>query len=42
MALELFGESNIKIQLQKQGLLMKIMIQLNHLPVDVIQNLSEV
>ena len=42
MTLELCGESDVKIQLEKQGLLIKIMSQLNHLPLDVVQNLSEV
>ena len=42
MTLELCGESDVKIQLVKQGLLIKIISQLNHLPVDVVQNLSEV
>lgn len=42
MTLELCGESDVKIHLEKQGLLIKIMSQLNHLPLDVVQNLSEV
>ena len=42
MTLELCGESDVKIQLEKQGLLIKIMSQLNQLPLDVVQNLSEV
>ena len=42
MTLELCGESDVKIQLEKQGILVKIMSQLNHLPLDVVQNLSEV
>ena len=42
MTLELCGESDVKIQLEKQGLLIKIMSQLNYLPLDVVQNLSEV
>ena len=42
MTLELCGESDVKIQLEKQGLLIKIISQLNHLPMDVVQNLSEV
>ena len=42
MTLELCGESDVKIQLEKQQLLTKMMSQLNHLPVDVVQDLSEV
>ena len=42
MTLELCGESDVKMQLEKQRLLIKIMSQLNHLPVDVVENLSEV
>ena len=42
MTLELYGESDLKIQLEKQQLLTKMMNQLNHLPVDVVQDLSEV
>ena len=40
MTLELSGD--VKIQLEEQGLLVRIISQLNHLPMDVVQNLSEV
>ena len=42
ITLELCGESDLKIQLEKQRLLTKIVNQLSCLPVDVVQNLSEV
>lgn len=40
MALGLSGD--LKIQLEKQGLLIKIICQLNCLPMDAVQSLSEV
>ena len=40
MTLESSGD--VKIQLEEQGLLIRIISQLNHLPMDVVQNLSEV